>query len=74
MSRECHKVFTSLPTFYKQLIEIWELTSIGTCNEPSFILNQWNNKHITKSGSPLYDTALSGKGINYIMKIFVTIT
>ena len=50
MSRECHKVFTSLPTFYKQLIEFWELPSIGTCDEPSFILNQsvWNNKHITK--------------------------
>ena len=40
MSRECHKVFTSLPTFYKQLKEFWELTSIGTCDEPSFTLNQ----------------------------------
>ena len=73
MSRECHKVFTNLPTFYKQLIECWELTSIGVCDEPSFILNQsvWNNKLITKSGSPLYDTTLSDKGINYI-KDFLT--
>ena len=48
MSRECHKVFTSLPTFHKQLIEFWELTSISICDEPSFMLNQsvWNNKHI----------------------------
>ena len=69
-------MFTSLPTFYKQLIEFWELTSIGICDEPSFILNQsvWNNKHITKSGSPLYDTILSDKGINYIKDIFNTIT
>ena len=76
MSRECHKRLTSLPTFYKQLIEFWELTSIGICDEPSFILNQsvWNNKHITKSGSPLYDTTLSNKGINYIKDIFNTIT
>ena len=29
MSRECHKVSTSLSTFYKQLREFWELTSIG---------------------------------------------
>ena len=73
MSRECHKGFTSLPTFYKQLIEFWELTSIGICDEPSFILNQsvWNNKHITKS---LYDTTLPDKGINYIKDIFNTIT
>ena len=34
----------------------------------------WNNKHITKSGSPLYDTTLSDKGINYIKDIFNTIT
>ena len=78
VSKQCHKVFTSLPTFYKQLIEFWELTSIGICDhdEPSLILNQsvWNNKHITKSGSPLYDTALSDKGINYIKDIFNTIT
>ena len=71
-----NKGLTSLPTFYKQLIEFWELTSIGICDEPSFILNQsvWNNKHITKSGSPLYDTTLSNKGINYIKDIFNTIT
>ena len=76
ISRECQKVFTSLPTFYKQLIEIWELTSIGTCDEPSFIFNRsvWNNKHITESGSPLYDTTLLDKGINYINDIFNTIT
>ena len=71
ISRECHK-----PTFYKQLIEFWELTSIGICDELSFILNQsvWNNKHITKNGSPLYDTTLSDKGINYIKDTFNTIT
>ena len=40
MSRECHKVFTSLPTFNKQLKKFRELTSIGTCDEPSFTLNQ----------------------------------
>ena len=76
MSRECHKVFTSLPTFYKQLTEFWEPTSIGICDEPCFILNRslWNNKYITKSGSPLYDTTLSDKGINYIKDIFNTIT
>ena len=76
MPRECHKVFTSLPTFYKQLIEFLELTSIGICDELSFILNQsvWNNKHISKSGSSLYDTTLSDKGINYIKDIFNTIT
>ena len=76
MSKECHKGLTSLPTFYKQLIEFWELTSIGICDEPSFILNQsvWNNKHITRSGSPLFDTTLSNKGINYIKDIFNTIT
>ena len=34
LSRECHKGLTSLPTFYKQLIEFWELTSIGICDEP----------------------------------------
>ena len=76
MSRECHKVFTSLPTFYKQLIEFWESTSIGICDEPSFIFNQslWNNKHITRSGGPLYDTTLSDKDIYYIEDIFNTIT
>ena len=76
MSRECHKAFTSLPIFYKQLTEFWELTSIGNCDEPSFILNQsvWNNKHITKSGSPLFDTILSDEGINYTKVIFNTIT
>ena len=76
MSGECHKVFKSLPTFYKQLIEFWEPTSIGICNEPSFISNQslWNNKHITESGGPLYDTTFSDKGINYVKDIFNTIT
>ena len=76
VSNECHKVFTSLPTFYNQLTEFWELTSIGICDEPSFALNQsvWNNKHITKNGSPLYDTKSSDKGINYIKDIFNTIT
>ena len=33
-----------------------------------------NNKHITKSGSPLYDTTLPDKDINYIKDIFNTIT
>ena len=46
MPRECHKLFTSLPTFYKQLIKFWEPTFTGICDEPSYILN---NKHITES-------------------------
>ena len=76
MSSECHKVFTSLPTFYKQLIESWKPTSIGICDEPSFTLNQslWNNKHINQSGSPLCDTTLSDKGINFIKDTFNNIT
>ena len=67
---------TSLPTFYKQLIEFWEPTSISICDEPSFISSQslWNNKHITKCGSPLYDTTLSDKGIYYISNFFNTVT
>ena len=75
MSRECHKVFISLPIFYKQLIEFWEPTSISICDELSSILKQslWNNKHINKSGSHLHDTTLSDKGINYIKGIFNTI-
>ena len=62
--------------FINNIIEFWKLTSISICDEPSFILNQsvWNNKHITESGSPLYDATLSDKGINYIKDIFNTIT
>ena len=68
ISRECHKGLTSLPTFYKQLIEFWELTSIGICDEPSFILNQsvWNNN------TSLKVVALS-MTLRYQIKVLITL-
>ena len=68
MPRECHKVFTSLPTFYKQLIEFWELTSISICDEPSVILNQSVDGTINTS---LKVVALS-MTLYYQIKVLIT--
>ena len=40
---------------------------IGTCNKSSFIWNQsvWNNKHVTKSGSP-------SMTLHYQKKVLIT--
>ena len=65
-------MFTSLSTFYKQLIEFWEPTFIGICGESSSILNQslWHTKYIPKSGITLYHTTLSEIKVLIYSRIF----
>ena len=68
LSSETRKEIQNLPSYYKDLINLFtKFANIDDLNNEE-IMGQWlwDNSHILKQNSPIFDKQLVGKGMNFV--------
>ena len=65
MSLRCRKNVDKIPSFYKDLVYLWQNVISLKSSETIEICDEvlWNNKHIACDGNSIYDTYLINTGI-----------